>query len=58
MLTPSGKIKITKLNAIKQVVEREGGYVNHQDDKGGATNFGVTEQKAREHGYLPTTAHL
>jgi lysozyme family protein len=52
MLTPSEKIKITKLNAIKQVVEREGGYVNHQDDKGGATNFGVTEQKAREHGYF------
>lgn len=38
--------------AIQSVIEREGGYVNHPADKGGATNFGVTEAKAREHGYL------
>ena len=29
----------------------EGGYVNDPNDAGGATNHGVTEQVAREHGY-------
>ena len=27
---------------IGLILEHEGGYVNHKDDKGGATNFGVT----------------
>ena len=29
----------------------EGGYVNDPNDAGGATNHGVTEKVAREHGY-------
>ena len=29
----------------------EGGYVNDPQDPGGATNHGVTEQVARDHGY-------
>jgi lysozyme family protein len=29
----------------------EGGYVNDPNDSGGATNHGITEQVAREHGY-------
>lgn len=33
------------------VFEREGGYVNHPNDPGGATNHGVTEAVARKHGY-------
>lgn len=37
--------------AISEVVEREGGYVNHPDDRGGPTCWGVTQAKAREHGY-------
>ena len=33
------------------VVATEGGYVNDPNDAGGATNHGITEQVAREHGY-------
>lgn len=27
---------------IDEIIENEGGYVNHKDDRGGATNFGIT----------------
>ena len=37
---------------IDALIEREGGYVHHPADKGGATNFGVTEAVARAHGYM------
>jgi lysozyme family protein len=36
---------------IDALIEREGGYVNHPADKGGATRFGITEAVARAHGY-------
>ena len=36
---------------IDDLLEREGGYVNHPADKGGATCFGITEAVARAHGY-------
>jgi lysozyme family protein len=36
---------------IDALIDREGGYVNHPADKGGATNFGITEAVARAHGY-------
>ena len=39
------------LAVIGGVVVLEGGYVNDPNDAGGATNHGVTEQVAREHGY-------
>lgn len=29
---------------INGILRREGGYVDHPDDRGGATNFGVTQQ--------------
>ncbi len=36
---------------IDELIEREGGYVNHLADKGGPTRFGITEAVARAHGY-------
>lgn len=36
---------------IDALIEREGGYVNHRSDRGGATRYGITEAVARAHGY-------
>ena len=36
---------------IDEVIEREGGYVNHPADRGGPTRWGITESVARRHGY-------
>jgi lysozyme family protein len=36
---------------ISAVIEREGGYIAHDDSRGGATKYGVTEAVARAHGY-------
>ena len=40
-----------KTRVINAIIEREGGFVDDPDDSGGATNYGVTEAVAREHGY-------
>ena len=37
---------------IDDVIRREGGYSNHPADRGGPTNWGVTEQVARAWGYF------
>jgi len=34
------------------IYAHEGGYVNHPKDRGGATNWGVTEKVARQWGYV------
>lgn len=36
---------------IDGLIDREGGYVNNPADKGGPTNFGITEAVARAQGY-------
>lgn len=36
---------------IDAAIAREGGYVNHPADRGGATNWGITEAVARQQGY-------
>jgi lysozyme family protein len=43
---------------IDALIDREGGYVNHPADKGGATCFGITEAVARAHGYAGAMAKL
>ena len=36
---------------IDALIDREGGYVNHPSDRGGPTNYGITEAVARAHGF-------
>ena len=43
---------------IEALMEREGGYINHPDDRGGPTRFGITEAVARGHGYAGKMAEL
>lgn len=38
-------------NYIDELIKREGGYVNNPNDRGGATNYGITEAVARVNGW-------
>lgn len=42
---------MTKDEIFDAILGKEGGYVNHPDDKGGATKWGITQAVARAHGY-------
>lgn len=37
--------------AFQRLLGHEGGFVDHPADPGGATNWGITQRVAREHGY-------
>jgi len=41
-----------KRRLIAEVIDREGGYVNHPADRGGPTCWGITLQVARDNGYV------
>lgn len=41
--------------ALELLLQHEGGFVDHPSDPGGATNHGITERTARQHGY---TGHM
>jgi lysozyme family protein len=43
---------------IDTLILREGGYIDHPADRGGPTNFGITEAVARAHGWEGTIRSL
>ena len=42
---------MTKDEIFNSILGKEGGYVDHPDDKGGPTMLGITQNTARAHGY-------
>ena len=49
---------MTKDDIFNAILGKEGGYVNHPDDKGGPTNWGITQATARSHGYAGDMRNL
>lgn len=43
---------------IAEVIEREGGYINHRADRGGPTRYGITQAVARANGYRGDMRYL
>lgn len=43
---------------IEGIIEREGGFVDNPDDRGGATCYGITEAVARANGYHGAMRHF
>ena len=43
---------------LDYIFEVEGGFTNDKNDRGGATNFGITEEEAREFGYTGDMRNL
>jgi len=43
---------------IDEVIDREGGYVDHPADRGGPTRYGITQATARRHGYRGPMSQL
>lgn len=44
--------------AFERLIKHEGGYVNHPEDPGGETNWGITLRTARAEGYAGTMRAL
>lgn len=44
--------------AFERLIAHEGGYVNHPDDPGGETNWGITKRVALENGYSDNMRYL
>jgi lysozyme family protein len=43
---------------VEAVIDREGSYVHHPADRGGATRWGITEAVARANGYAGDMRHF
>ncbi|OLF82671.1 hypothetical protein AWH63_06610 [Marinobacter sp. C18] len=43
---------------IDELIDREGAFVDHADDKGGPTMYGITEKVARLHNFDGPMQHL
>lgn len=50
------KAEVAKM--IDGILDREGGFVDHPSDPGGATNWGITQRVARGNGYLGHMSQL
>lgn len=49
---------MTKDDIFNSILGKEGGYVDHPDDKGGPTRWGITQATARAHGYTGSMKDL
>lgn len=45
----------TVQDMIAEIIEREGGYVNHPNDRGGPTKYGITQRTLSAHRGKPAT---
>jgi lysozyme family protein len=54
ILIRESEVKMTDMGVtelVDAVIAREGGFVDHPADRGGATHWGITEAVARQNGY-------
>ena len=49
---------MTKDDIFEIILGKEGGYVDHPNDKGGPTRWGITQTVARAHGYAGSMKKL
>lgn len=49
---------MTKDEIFASILSREGGYVDHPDDRGGPTHWGITLTTARANGYMGDMRNL